>query len=101
MPPLHLPSMGLFDSINSYLLASRYVLGYISSFSEPLFNVLHCKTCTEINIHTYIIPCSNVDMTDCHRPAIVYMCDISGPRPCGQPWLSGSRGQREVWTRPR
>ncbi len=23
-------------------------------FSEPLFTVLHCKTCTEINIHTYM-----------------------------------------------
>ena len=38
-----LTGLGRFDSINSYLiiiLASSYGLGYMSSFSDPLFTVL-------------------------------------------------------------
>ena len=34
-----LTGLGRFGSINSYLLASSYGLGYMSSFSEPLFTV--------------------------------------------------------------
>ncbi len=45
--PKGLTGLGRFDSINSYLLASSYGFGYMSYFSEPLFTVLHCKTCTE------------------------------------------------------
>ncbi len=51
--PKGLTGLGRFDSINSYLLASSYGFGYMSYFSEPLFTVLHCKTCTKINIHTH------------------------------------------------
>ncbi len=46
--------MGLFDSNNRYLLASSYGLGYMSSFSDPLFNVslFFIVRRTEITIHT-------------------------------------------------
>ncbi len=51
-----LTGLGDFDSINSYLLASSYGLGYMSSFSKPMFTliVLHCKTWTDINLHANI-----------------------------------------------